>query len=261
MYISQTLDRGLRILELIDGSTSPLGVREIARQTGLSATIVQRFVNTLAARGFVVQDPESLRYKIGHRSVSLGMSSQHGDTMTTTAHNSLAALAEAHGLNGFLGVLMGERAVYLLSVPSRHRIVLRLDAGETMPLHTTALGRVLLAAAGEERALELLGSVELPQITSNSITDPEKIVALLPEIRRVGYALVAEENMLGITSVGAPVRNINGDVVAGISVAYAINTLPLDTEEIVQLIVSAAEQVSRGLGCPDSLMQKWSIAP
>lgn len=258
--INQSLDRGLQVLKVIDLSTEPLGVREIARQLDLGATITQRLVTTLLARDFIEQADDTRRYKIGHGSVSLGMSSQHGDRLVEASHSRLLHLAEHHGLNGFLGVINGNRAIYVLCVPSRGRIVLRVDTGEAMPLHTTALGRVLLAAVGDERAYRLLAATTLEQITPKSITDPSAIVQQLSEIRHLGYAHVSEENIPGVISIAAPVRNVSGEVVAGISVAYTINTSASDFREIAELIVATAAEVSRELGCPDTRMNNWSSA-
>ncbi|SMF47446.1 transcriptional regulator, IclR family [Tistlia consotensis] len=258
--VSQTFDRGLSVLEFIDAAPAPIGVREIARRLNLGTSIVQRLVNTLEQRGFVEQVSDTRRYRIGHRAVVLGKNSRHDDTLITAAHVQLVRLAEKFGLNGFLGILKENRAVYVLCVPSRQRVVLRVDAGETMPLHTTALGRVLLAALGDEQAGAILGSGPLERIMPNSITDPAAIVARLPDVRRLGYASVDEENLPAVVSVGAPVRNAAGAVVAGLSVAYTKNTVTVGFDEVVEVVVAASLEVSRELGCPDALGDSWVIA-
>ena len=258
--VSQSLERGLLVLETIDSSPEPLGGRELARQLGLSAAIVQRLITTLLAGGYIEQVAETRRYKIGYRSVALGMSSLRGDTMRVTSQACLTSLAQEHGLNGYLAVLMGDNAVYVLAVPSRHRVILRIDVGETLTLHSTALGRVLLAAAGDRRARELLGPGPLKQITPKTVLDPDEVIRQLADIRRLGYASVSEENISGFVSVGAPVRNSTGKVVAGISVAYAMSTVALSFDEVIEVTVDAAAKISRGMGCPDSLLHNWDDA-
>ena len=255
---SQTFERGLQVLEAIDGAEVPLGVRELGRQLELGPAIVQRLINTLEQRGYVEQVADSRRYRIGYQAVVLGQSSRHGDSLSKLAHRELQGLAEEHGLNGYLGALRGDRGVYLLSVPSRHRVVLRIDAGETFALHATALGKVLLASAGNERARKLLGKGPLQRVTEYTIVDPSKILRLIPAIRKSGYAIVREENLHGIVSVGAPVRNSRGEVVAGISVAFAIGTTQLTEDVVVALVVESAKKISRGLGCPELLLGNWS---
>jgi DNA-binding IclR family transcriptional regulator len=254
--LSQTLERGLRVLEAIDAATA-IGVRELARDLGLGASIVQRLVNTLEQRGFIEQVAESRRYQIGYRSIVLGQSSRHDDTQNKVAHVALLALAQRHGLNGYLGVMHGDRAVYVLTVPSRHRVVLRVDAGETMHLHSTALGKVLLAAAGDARARALLGPGPLFAVTAHTITNVDVLIETLPEIRSRGYASVIEENITGIVSLGAPVRNEHGTIVAGMSVAFAKGTTDLDDNAVAKLVIEAAARVSRTVGCPERLLNSW----
>ena len=257
--ISQTLDRGLQVLQAIDAAATPVGVRELARQLELGTAIVQRLVNTLEKRGFIEQVPENRRYRIGHRAVVLGQSSRHGETITRAALAELEALAEEPGLNGYMGVLSGERAVYVLAVPSRHRITLRVDAGETMPFHSTTIGKVFLAAVGEGRARELLGPGPLARITDQTITDPDELIASLSEIRERGYAWVDEENIRGIVSVGAPIRNSQGRIIAGLSVAYSKGTTNLDEPVVAKLVIDAADRVSRAIGCPEQFKSNWGV--
>lgn len=253
--VSQTLDRGLQVLEIVDTAKEPIGVRDIARQVDFGTSIVQRLVNTLEARGYVEQVAETRRYKVGHRSVLLGQSSRHGDTLNRVAHAQLLKLAETHGLNGYLGVLSGDRPVYVLSVPSRHRFILRIDPGETMDWHATAMGRVLLAAQSDERVRQLLSAAPMVRNTEKTITDPETIIGLLPAVRRNGFASVDEENLPGVVSVGAPVRDEAGNVVAGVSVAYAKGTSDMDITTVSGLITDTARNISRTLGCPEDLIE------
>lgn len=257
---SQSLARGLDILALIDASPVPMGVREIGRHLDLSSAIVQRLLNTLLSYGFVEQDPATRRYRIGHRSTALGASNRNADGMMRSAHDILRALAEEEGLNGYLGAISGDRGIYLLSVPSR-RIILRVDAGEPLSMHCTALGKILLAALPARQAAALLGDGPLPKKAENTITDPKAVMAQLPGIRSAGYSQVREENLPGVISVAAPIANDSGAVVAGLSLAYATGTISVPHERVVELTIEAAHRISRGLGCPASLIDRWRADP
>src|SRR5690606_37994016 len=122
---NQSLQRGLEILEILDKATAPLGVREIARQLGLSATIVQRLINTLSQYRFVTQDNETKRYSIGYRAFGLGWSLTKKDRLISVVKPELDILAAKHLLNGYLGILRGTRAIYILSTQSEGPIVIR----------------------------------------------------------------------------------------------------------------------------------------
>jgi DNA-binding IclR family transcriptional regulator len=138
-------------------------------------------------------------------------------------------------------------------------VTVRVFPGETMPLHATALGKALLAELGDAEARRILGKAPLARYTPHTIVDPRKIVAQLDTIRTQGFAAVHEENILGIVSVGAAVRDAKGAAVAAISLAYTIGTHPsLSFDKLVATTVSAAAQVSRELGCPEDRLPQLS---
>jgi DNA-binding IclR family transcriptional regulator len=118
-----------------------------------------------------------------------------------------------------------------------------------MPLHSTSAGKVLLAALGDGEARKLVGGRKLAAITSHTITDPAVLVASLAKVRRQGFATVAEENIPGVLSVGAPIRDRAGSVVAALSVAFPkYLDAGLTLHSVEPLVTGAALRVSRTLG-------------
>lgn len=254
MNTSQSLERGLMVLELLDAAPAPLGVREIARQLDLSTTIVQRLVNTLAAYKYLEQASETRRYRIGPRALGLGSALLRHDKLISGANAELQQLA-TEGLSGFLGVLRGVRAVYLLAVQGRGPIAVRAIPGEMAYLHSTAMGKILLAAMDDAQVSELLADQPLPKLTDKTIHQLPALLADLGEVRRLGYATSIEENLPGVLSVGAPIRNANGQVVAALSVAFAGSgggEARLDL--VIKRVLAGATQLSRNLGCPPAML-------
>jgi IclR family KDG regulon transcriptional repressor len=246
---SQSLERGLDVLEMIEAENGDIGVRELARRAGLSPTIVQRLVSSLAARGYIEKNSETSRYRLGHRSLMLGASVERGDDFSVTARQELDRLAHEHHLNGFLAVLRGGRAIYLQAVQADGPVAIRVSLGSEMPLHSTAAGKVLLASLEDAEARKLLGHRKLLAITPHTITDPAVLLASLTKVRRQGYATVVEENIPGVLSVGAPITDRSGHVVAALTTAFpkyldADRTL----QGVIPLVTAAAARVSRSLG-------------
>src|SRR5262245_58049515 len=118
MNRSQSLERGLMVLELVNGSPTALGVREIARSLDINTTTVQRLINTLVGFNYLEQVAETRRYRIGPRALGLGSSLLRHDKLISSANTELQRLANEHGLSGFLCTLRGNRAVYVLAVQS-----------------------------------------------------------------------------------------------------------------------------------------------
>src|SRR5882762_10133906 len=252
---SQSLERRLDILEMIEAEGGDVGVRELARRLGLSPTIVQRLISSLALRGYVEKNSETSRYRLGHRSLSLGASSERAFDYAVTARRELEVLAREHHLNGFVSVLRGGRAIYLLAVQADGPVAIKVSPGSEMPLHSTSAGKVLLASLGDGEARKLLGGRKLATITPHTVTDPAILVASLAKVRRQGFATVNEENIPGVLSVGAPIRDRAGSVVAALSVAfpkYLDSGLSLQSAE--PLVTGAAQRISRMLGTPPALL-------
>ena len=246
---SQSLERGLDILEMIEGEGGTMGVRAIARCLELSPTIVQRLINSLTARGYIEKDRERGNYRLGHRSLALGASGEHDFDYIVTARAELERLARDHHLNGFVSVLRDGRAIYLLAVQADGPIAIRVTPGSEMPLHSTAAGKILLAALPDAEVRKLLGSRRMAAITPHTITDPAALLVSLVKVRNNGYATVIEENIPGVLSVGAPIRERTGSVVAALSVAfpkYLDSGLTLAT--VTPLVTGAAQRISSALG-------------
>lgn len=249
---SQSLERGLDILEMIEAEGGDIGVREIARRRGLSPTIVQRLVSSLALRGYIEKNGETARYRLGPRSLALGASGERGVDYVATARRELDRMAHEHQLNGFVAVLRGGRAIYLQAVQADGPVAIRVSLGSEMPLHSTAAGKVLLASLDDAAARKLIGHRKLAAITPHTITDPAVLLASLAKVRRQGYATVVEENIPGILSVGAPITDRGGTVVAALSTAFpkyldADRTL----QGVIPLVTAAAQRVSRSLGASE----------
>lgn len=251
---NQSLERGIEILNLLDGSAAALGVREIARQMDVSPTIVQRLLSTLVDMGFVLQELGSRKYRLGYRAMSLGASLRQSDALIVSAMPELRRLADDHMLNGFLGTVTGDRLIYVLAVQSSGPISIRSVPGQVAHFHTTAMGKAFLAALPEAEARALLGGEPLVKLTERTVTDPQQLMDEVAESRRRGYAISIEENLPGIVAVAAAVRDQTERVIASLSIAFAPGTAPdQDLSKVAHLAVHAAMVISRKLGCPPSL--------
>jgi DNA-binding IclR family transcriptional regulator len=247
---SQSLERGLDVLEIVEAEGADIGVREIARRLDLSPTIVQRMVTSLAKRGYVDKNTETARYRLGYRALALGAhSSGTGADYIGAARRELEQLARAHSLNGFVSVLHDGRAVYLLAVQAEGPVAIKVAPGSEMPLHSTAAGKVLLASLKDAEARKLLGHGKLAAITPHTVTDPSAVIAGLAKVRKQGFATVTEENIRGVLSVGVPIRDRAGKVLAALSVAFPkYLDAAVTLQSITPHVVAAAHRISRTVG-------------
>lgn len=249
MSTNQSLSRGLQLLDAINTSPEPLGIREIARLLDISPSIAQRLVNTLVEAGYLQQVVETRKYRLGVSALALGSRVVRSDVMYATASAELRVLAEQHQLNGFLGVIQQDAVVYLHTVQSHGSIAIRAAAGQRVSPHATALGKALLAELPRDRLRQVLGTAPYAARTAHTLTAARAFDRELDQVRRQGYSIADEENELGVVSIGAPVRNSEGLVIAAISVAFLkAQRGPKEWPGIADLIVRAAQRCSAALG-------------
>lgn len=248
---SKSMDRGLRILQAFSRAAPEHGVRELARTLGLNKSIVHRLVRTLADQRFLEFNLTTGKYRIGPVAFEVGQLYVTTTALHEAALPSLRALANEHKLNAAIAVLRGPEVIHLITLQSSAAIVLRASPGSRSPAHSTAVGKVMLAAEPEDRLDEILGAGPLPVLTPRTITDTQRLKVELAEIRRRGYSIADEENYPGVFAVGAPVRERSGEVVAALSGACPRYLVTEDRiPGIVAAVVAAAGEASRKLGAP-----------
>ena len=246
---NQSLERGLAVLDLLDRASAPMGVREMARAVALSPTIVQRLANSLARAGYLEQVAEKGKYKLGYRAMLLGGAMMAEDRLMGIARTELQRLADAHFLNGYLGVRRDTRIIYLLSVQSSGPVTVRATVGARINAHSTALGKALIAELPVAEVKAIVGRAPYEQNTPNTITQWTVLAAELERVRASGYAVSAEENISGIASYGVVVRDATGKAVAALSVAsLASEQRAARSPGAIQLVLDAAHRCSMALG-------------
>jgi DNA-binding IclR family transcriptional regulator len=242
----QSVDRAVTILEIL-ARTGESGVTEIATELGVHKSTAFRLVATLEAHGVVEQNEERGRYRLGVGLLRLAGATTARLDVVQEARPICKALAAATGETVNIAVLSDRSAFYLDQVAGSSALQSHNWVGQHIPLHATSNGKVLLSGLEPERLEEVLGS--LAAYTSLTITKKSQLRKEVERVREQGYAVAVDELEIGLTAVAAPIRNAHGDGIASMSVSGP--TFRLDGErvdEVVNLVVEAAIEVSRRLG-------------
>lgn len=248
---NQSVARAIAILDLLADAPEPMGVREIARQLNLAASNVQRLVKTLARTGYLEQNETTLRYAIGYRAFQVGGAFTRQSSLVSVVMPELYELSN-QGLTGFMGVQRDRSIVYLATVQSDGPIAITHRPGYQTHMHSTAMGKALLAEMSDDQVRQLLGEEPLPRLTARTKVSLPQLFADLAEVRRNGVAVSEEENRQGFYSAGAVVRDANGTAVAVLSGAVPIFGLAEEQRgRISALVLAAARNASRKLGAPE----------
>jgi IclR family pca regulon transcriptional regulator len=220
---SQSLGRGLAVLSAFRSGRPLLGVSELGREVGLSRSTTHRYVSTLAALGYLQQDPATRKYRLGPRVLDLGFSAINSMELREIAAPHLRELADATGYTVNMAILDDLDIVYVDRCRSaqagQREIDLNLHVGARLPAYCTSLGKVLLAhLPAEERAARLERFTFL-QRGPNTITSLEGLEPELARVRKQGYAINNEELAYGLRSIAAPVLTHEGAAAAAINLA------------------------------------------
>jgi IclR family KDG regulon transcriptional repressor len=244
-----SVDRALVILEYLGTQTKEVGVRELGQAIGLSKSSVHRILQTLRARGFVRWNPDNARYSLGMRAFEVGCGILRSMEAHAVAKPYLEQLVSQLGETAFLGVVDDSELVYIDKIDGRRSVRMYADIGSRRPLHSTAIGKALLAHLERTESDRIISARPLAKFTKNTIVDPEALRQELEKVRRQGYAEDNEETEEGLYCAGAPLFNYSGRPVASISVAVPkIGQQNVQKERIVKAVVAAALEISTKLG-------------
>jgi DNA-binding IclR family transcriptional regulator len=237
------LGRALALLDTFSNERPEQTLGAIAQEAGLPSATAYRLVNELVAWGALERVGRG-RYRIGLRLWQLGSLAPEARTLRDVALAFLHDLLEVTHEVAHLAVRDGDKVLYLERLMARPEVHVRSRVARRLPLHATGPGKVLLAHAPEDVVAQVLAG-PLPRLARNTITDPDVLRDALAAIRESGYCISREETTDGASSVAAPVRGPNGDVVAAISVVVPAGRT--DLPALVPAVRVAAVGISRGL--------------
>jgi IclR family acetate operon transcriptional repressor len=245
-----TLDRGLRILELLAGDDGKGGLTltELSRALGMHRSTLFRFLATLRARGYIDRDPVTDRYRLGARLLTLAGAFLDDLDIRRVARPDLQALCEHTQELVHLATLDQGDVVTVERIEGRHFVSIQTGIGARRPAYCTASGKVILAYLGRDEVDRILAR-GMPAFTPRTITSSEQMHEHLIEVRRRGFAIDDEERIEGVACVAAPVFSFEGNVVAAVSVAtLALRPFFDRLCQIGDLASETADSISRRLG-------------
>jgi IclR family pca regulon transcriptional regulator len=246
---SKTLAKGIMILESFSAVQPDWGIRDLARELGFHPAIVHRLVATLHNAGYLEQDPQSRRYALGPRVMKLAALYTQQNPLQAIARKVFESFSDRFEYNFYLGTLSaGFEVIYLAALDGRGPIKIVVEAGGRINLHTTALGKMLLALQHDEYIQEFIEVTQLERFTPRTITDPQTLWAQIRQIRRSGFAVNDGEHYEEVAAVAVPLSLRARPFKASISLAYPRLLVPTDLppiEELVAIAREIADQITR----------------
>ncbi len=246
---ARALGKGLLVLELVADAEGAQSLSALAAQSGLPLSTVHRLLATLTQQGFVEQDAQTRRYRLGARMLTLAAGVLRRADLTREAPPVMQEFVRETGDAVSLAALQDGRVVLLDKAQGPDAPRLFLHIGRQAPLHSTALGKALAAGLPDREVVEILKRQGMARLTPRTITTPRRFLLHLEEVRRHGYALDDEETVVGARCLAVPVRNHRGQVVGALSTSGPTSTWSEERMAVaLRALQRAAARLSERLG-------------
>ena len=243
----QSLERGLSVIRAFSGAHPKLTLSEVARETGMTRAAARRFLITLESLGYVSSDGKlfSLRPSV----LQLGYAYLSSISLTEIAQDRLGTLADQLHESCSACVQDGDDIVYIARSATSRLMTISLGPGTRLPMYCTSIGRVLLASMDDDALDDYLSRVELVPLTSRTITDREQLRSEIMHVRKQGWCLLDQELEDGIRSIGAPVHDATGKVVAAINTSTHVARVTLERlhKEFLPALLDCAKLIDADL--------------
>ena len=230
---------------------NPLGVSEIAARMRLHPATVHRLLTTLARLGWLDQELDGSRYKLGSYFTGIGAATVASSPLVQHGRDFLRRLAEATGYSAYISVLIGRHVTYLARVVGRlgPGKISEFEAGAiSHPAHTMADGKVLLAYLPVADREQLFESEALSSYTDKTISDIDQLRQELSVIRVQGYAIDRGERFHFHRGVAVPIRDSRDAVRASMLCWGPMELTPVLEDSLSQEMTLLSEELSHRIG-------------
>ncbi len=249
---SQTLAKGLDILNALAESDAPMRLRQVTEALALSKPTAHRILATLVDYGIVRYNSAEATYQLGMRLFEMAHRVWEDFDLRGAAILEMARLNEMTGESIALALIDDETATYIDEVEGRHHLRERTRVGQRVPLLRTAIGKVLAAGLGQAARARLLAGAAQQASERGRFADAASVRAHLDLVNARGYALELEEHIPGIVGVAAPILDHRGLTVAAIGLTAPATRLTRERlHELGPLLIDATRRASiRAGGAP-----------
>jgi len=238
----------IRLLTSFSGEEDELGITTLASRLRLAKSTVHRLAATLTSAGFLEQNSDNGKYRLGVALFELGALVRRRMDVANEARPKLRELLEKTGETVQLGIVDHFSVLYVYEMESPRAIRMAAAVGGRAPLHCTAVGKVLLAFQPQDYVKQVI-DLGLTAYTPKTLTRRDALLEMLEEVRLRDHAIDDEESEGGLRAIAAPVRNHSGAVIAAVGVAAPVQRMSKKAmRTCVPSVIATASAVSGRLG-------------
>ena len=248
----QSLGRAFAILEEVARHREGIGLADLSKLVGLHNSTTFHLAKTMVSLGYIRQERDSKRYRVGRPLFALAASALDEIEMVNVATPILEDLSRETGESSHFAVRMGDTVVVIARTSGPGAFQLTDRVGVVRPAHCTALGKIILAALRPDQLRRFVQRVELKPSTKKSITDIAVLLREIAEVRRSGIAYDDGEFNLEVRCVAVPVTNFTGQVIGALGISSPVWRMSDPAlQGRAKTVQAAAQRLSAELGAQD----------
>jgi IclR family KDG regulon transcriptional repressor len=249
----QSLGRAFSILEEVARHREGIGLADLSKLVGLHNSTTFHLAKTMVSLGYMRQERDSKRYRVGRPLFALAASALDEIEMVNLATPVLEDLSRETGESGHFAVRMGDSVVVIARTSGPGAFQLTDRVGVVRPAHCTALGKIILASLRPDQLKRFLERVELKPSTPKSITEPSVLLREIADVRRSAIAIDDGEFNAEVRCIAVPVYNFTGDVIGALGISGPIWRMSDPVlKSRAKLVQAAAQRLSAEFGARDT---------
>lgn len=252
----QSLVRALRLLTVVSRADDGLTLTEAAQRADLPVSSTHRLLSTLQQERFVRFDQDRTRWFVGVAAFVAGSGFLRSRDLVAVARPYMRLLMEDSGETVSLAMEETGQVVYLAQIECRQLMRALASPGQRAPMHSSAVGKALIAFAGEGRRNEMMQRLKLERFTDRTIICPAAFGQTVEDASERGYAIDDEEFAIGLRCVAAPIFDESREAIAAISLSGPTARITdARLKDLSEMARVAAAKITQDFGgaAPDGL--------
>lgn len=243
----QTVDRILMLIDLLSSKKGGYMISEISEYLDLPISTIHRLLSSLKEHGYVIQDYETKKYRLGFKILQLGDNLLNNIDVRLVARTYMEKLCQKYREVAFLTIMENNRMVCIDTEIPSEKVRYFVKIGAEMPVNASASAQAILAYRDEIIIDMVINGKEFIKYTPNTLINNEEIKNKLKEIKSKGYAICDEELELGVKAIAAPIRDYTRKIIASITLLY-IKSKNFNEEKKIKDVQDTALEISTAMG-------------
>ncbi|WP_313341393.1 IclR family transcriptional regulator [Sedimentibacter sp.] len=241
-----SLKKAFLILEQLSEAPYEYTPTLLAQKTGINRTTIHRILRELADFDVVIKNELTKTYRIGPNIYRMGSVYLHNLNFRSKLEEILNIISQESKESVGLAIRDEGKIISLYEMEIFQPLKMNYKPGLFYPMNRGCYGKCLMAYYDEDKVKELLYSQKFEKISTNTLTDPEEILAEYKKIREQGFVVSDEEAFDYAMGVGIPIFDSKGNVSTCVAISFLKQANYKEKiEELKEILFKHADELSR----------------